>query len=140
MSTPKLCLSSIEIPVENLPRAVHWYRQALGYVSAWSDDHHALLTRNDQPGSARILLVATADPLRLHFKSTRTGVIHSVIDFETDDLDAAHAQLAGHIPNLPSIPPPPNSWAPRGFGFTDSEGNRLAIFSYSRASTTEKPA
>lgn len=127
-----ITLSSVEIPVFDLERAVRWYEQALGYSCTWSDQNHAMLVNEGNASSAKILLVETNDTLRLAFRSTNTGIVHSAIDFEADDLEMAHAHLAGLIPDLAPIPPTANEWAPRGFGFDDSEGNRLAIFSYGK--------
>jgi predicted enzyme related to lactoylglutathione lyase len=134
MSAPNLSISSIEIPVSNLERAILWYEQALAFSCEWSDSHHAMLVHKTNSRSPRVLLVETNDPTRLKFNSTNTNLIHSVIDFETEKLEEAHAHLSACIPDLEPIPTPANDWAPRGFGFSDSEGNRLAIFSYDRQS------
>ncbi len=132
MRSPITTISSVEIPVSNLERAIRWYEQALGYLCTWSDQHHAMLANEDNASSTKILLVETNDALRLAFHSTNTGIMHSAIDFETDDLERAHAHLASLIPDLEPIPQAANEWAPRGFGFHDSEGNRLAIFSFGK--------
>lgn len=132
MIPQRISISSVEIPVSDLERAIHWYEQALGYSCTWSDRHHAMLAHEDSVPSAKIFLVATDDPVRIAFRSTHTHVMHSVIDFETDDLESAHAHLASLIPDLEPIPQPTNAWAPRGFSFPDSEGNRLAIFSFGK--------
>ena len=133
MSNPNVSISAIEIPVSKLGRAILWYDHALGFSCEWSDHHHALLVHKCNPSSPRVLLVETDDPARLRFVSTNTKVVHSAIDFETDDLDAFHAHLSICIPGLEPIPVPANDWAPRGFGFSDCEGNRLAVFSYARS-------
>ncbi|MFA6313804.1 MAG: VOC family protein [Sterolibacterium sp.] len=130
MPSPAITIGSVEIPVSSLERAVHWYRQALGYSCTWSDRHHAMLANEDDKSATKILLVATDDPTRLGFPSTNTGVMHGVVDFQTDDLERAHAHLASLNPDLGPISQPANEWAPRGFGFCDSEGNRLAFFSF----------
>lgn len=128
-----ICIGSIEIPVFDLQRAIEWYKKALGYHCVWSDDLHAMLhPQETHQLSAKILLVKTEDSFRLKFKSTFTNTEHSVIDFETDDLEKFHQHILTLIPNLGAIPEPVNDWAPRGFGFEDSEGNRLAVFSYNR--------
>lgn len=130
MHSPIITLSSVEVPVSDLERAIRWYEQALGYLCTWSDQNHAMLENKGNASSTRILLVKTNDTLRLVFRSTNTGIKHSAIDFETDDLEKTHAHLAGIISDLEPIPQNANKWAPRGFGFDDCEGNRLAIFSY----------
>lgn len=136
MNTPILSIKTIEIPVSKLERATLWYSQALGFSCEWSDRHHAMLVHNSNSSSPRVLLVETNDPTRLLFNSTNTNVMHSVIDFETDNLEDAHTHLSTYIPDLEPIPTPPNGWAPRGFGFSDSEGNRLAVFAYTRSSNS----
>jgi catechol-2,3-dioxygenase len=132
MHSPIITLSSVEIPVSDLKRAIGWYEQALGYSCTWADQHHAMLVNENNASSTKIFLVETNDALRLEFRSTHTGIMHSAIDFETDDLEKAHAHLASFVPGLEAIPQPANEWAPRGFGFHDSEGNRLAIFSFGK--------
>lgn len=129
MPSPLITLGSVEIPVSDLKRAIRWYGQALGYACTWSDEHHAMLVHEHQAASTKIFLVATDDERRLEFRSTHTGLVHGAIDFQTDDLEQTHAQLTGFVPGLGAIPEPANEWAPRGFGFQDSEGNRLAVFS-----------
>jgi hypothetical protein len=63
MSVPSVQLSTIEIPVANLKRAVAWHHKALGLNCTWSDDHHALLSGATTLGSGtQILLVETSDP------------------------------------------------------------------------------
>ncbi|MCP1339587.1 VOC family protein [Idiomarina sp. M1R2S28] len=133
INSATICIGSIEIPVFNLRRAIEWYKKALRYDCVWSDEWHAMLhPQAVVESSAKILLVKTDDSFRLKFKSTFTNTEHSVIDFETDDLERFHQHLLTLIPSLGAIPEPVNDWAPRGFGFEDSEGNRLAVFSYSR--------
>lgn len=130
--SPVITVSSVEIPVADLKRAIGWYEQALGYSCAWSDRHHAMLVSENKASSVNIFLVETNDAMRLEFHSTNTKVTHSAIDFKTDDLEKAHEHLARFVPGLEAIPQPANEWAPRGFGFHDCEGNRLAIFSFGK--------
>lgn len=124
-----LRIGTLEIPVANLLRAIDWYARAFGLECAWSDEAHAVLQWPQGDGPS-LLLVATDDAPRLRFKSTHTGLDHAVVDFETDDLESFHAHLGAMVPGLGPIPAPANDWAPRGFAFDDSEGNRLAVFSY----------
>lgn len=145
MNMFKLSLSSVEIPVAQLDRAISWYGEALGYACEWSDSHHAMLACMNSAESSgrnapRILLVETNDISRLSFKSTHTNLQHSVIDFETDNLESVHAHLSKFIQDLEPIPVPANGWAPRGFGFSDCDGNRLAIFSYAATTGTREHA
>jgi catechol 2,3-dioxygenase-like lactoylglutathione lyase family enzyme len=127
-------IGTIEIPVGDLRRAVGWYASALGFDEEWSDDHHALMGSD---GGDLKLLVAVGSDARLGFTCAATGLKHGVIDVRTDDLDALHARLAGLGSPVDPLDEPGNNWAPRGFGFEDSEGNRLAAFSYAPARQTE---
>ena len=132
MPTTSIRLATVEIPVRSLARAAGWYETALGYTSEWSDDHHAMLVpRDNAAGALRLLLVETTDEgARLAFRSSHTSITHSVLDFETRDLDALHAHLTGLGTPVDDLGPPKNEWAPRGFGFEDTEGNRLGAFEY----------
>jgi catechol 2,3-dioxygenase-like lactoylglutathione lyase family enzyme len=131
MSVPSVQRSTIEIPVANLKRAVAWYHKALGLNCTWSDDHHALLSGATTLGSGtQILLVETSDPGRLVFHNSWNGVHHSVVDFKTADLEALHEHLRAQSVQVDDLLPPVNEWAPRGFAFLDSEGNRLGAFTY----------
>lgn len=132
MTSIKAKIGCVEIPVHDLDRAVKWYCDVFGYICTWSDDNHAMLAMADEADSVALLLVQTDDNMRLCFKSTHTNTVHSVLDFETDNLEAFHSWLKKFDQQLPSIPEPANKWAPRGFGFSDSEGNRLAVFCYSK--------
>lgn len=135
MPTTSIRLATVEIPVRSLARAAGWYEAALGYTSEWSDGHHAMLVpRAGGAGAVRLLLVETADEgARLAFGSTHTAITHSVLDFESGDLEALHAHLTGLGTPVDELGPPKNDWAPRGFGFEDTEGNRLGAFEYRAA-------
>jgi hypothetical protein len=80
----------------------------------------------------RILLVQTEDVVRLGFKNSFNGLRHSVIDFHTPQLEDLHASLLAMGAKVDDLEPAANVWAPRGFGFFDSEGNRLAAFTYAK--------
>jgi catechol 2,3-dioxygenase-like lactoylglutathione lyase family enzyme len=135
---PSVQISTVEIPVADLARAIEWYRTVLGLNCTWSDEHHAMLAGSTDAGVqtkstlTSILLVRTNDALRLGFRNTSNGLHHSVIDFQTADLEAFHAHLLLHGTQLDDLTPPANEWAPRGFGFFDCEGNRMGAFTYSR--------
>jgi len=126
MKTPFVAVSTVEIPVARLHRALAWYADVLGLERVWSDEHHALMQSGED--SPRILLVATADEMRLTFKSSHNGLQHSVIDLRTADLEAFHAHLLELGTEVDDLGPATNDWSPRGFGFFDSEGNRLGAF------------
>lgn len=123
----ELSLDTVEIPVAELARAVDWYARALGWRAEWSDERNALLAA-PTAGGVRLLLVQTDDPRRLAFHAGGGELEHSVLDFSTGDLDGLHRHLSTLVPGLGPIPEPAYDWAPRGFAFRDSEGNRLAAF------------
>jgi catechol 2,3-dioxygenase-like lactoylglutathione lyase family enzyme len=145
MNRPPLWINTVEIPVGDLTRAVEWYKTALGFLCQWSDERHALLSHaevSENGGSyARILLVETDDTRRLGFTNSSNGLHHSVIDFQTPELDELHGFLRRQGTSVDDLQPPLNAWAPRGFGFFDSEGNRLAAFTYAAsAGRVKEPA
>jgi len=128
LALPKVVVSTVEIPVADLPRAIAWYDKVLGFKAGWADAANAILSRQGE--SVRLLLVRTARPERLVIHPEGTAVVHGVLDLQTDDLAALHAHLVGAGANPDPLGPPAHEWAPRGFGFWDSEGNRLGAFSY----------
>lgn len=135
MTTPTIQINTIEIPVSDLKRAVDWYQSALGFSCEWSDEKHALLANEADEVKAnhsevRLLLVETLETVRLGFFGSSSGVHHGVIDFKALDLEVLHAHISTLGTTVDELRPPSLSWAPRGFGFLDSEGNRLAAFSY----------
>jgi catechol-2,3-dioxygenase len=127
MALPKIVVDTVEIPVGNLERAVAWYGAALEFQAEWSDQGHALLSRDGE--KVRLLLVQTKDEARLGIRSCNANLLHGVLDFSTPDLDGLHAHLTGLKAKVDALGPPANEWAPRGFGFFDSEGNRLGASS-----------
>jgi catechol 2,3-dioxygenase-like lactoylglutathione lyase family enzyme len=132
--TFSLHINTVEVPVGDLRRAIEWYGAALGLRCTWSNEQHALLSSAGDSGESasgvRLLLVQTDDETRLGFSNSSNGLRHSVIDFRTTDLEGLHAHLRGQEAIVDDLQPPVNAWAPRGFGFEDSEGNRLAAFTY----------
>ncbi len=120
-------VATVEIPVSDLRRAVNWYVETLGFEEEWADDHHALVGA-DYDGTKLLLVVA--DGARLGFTCPATGLRHGGVDLRTDDLDALHARLTALGGPVDALDEPGNGWAPRGFGFEDSEGNRLGAFEY----------
>jgi catechol 2,3-dioxygenase-like lactoylglutathione lyase family enzyme len=138
MKKSALRIHTVEIPVANLKRAIDWYQTALGLICAWSDERHALLSGAQATGNEpRILLVETDDMTRLGFSNSSNGLHHSVIDFQTLELEDLHAFLHTQGTPVDDLKPPVNTWAPRGFGFSDSEGNRLAAFTNANESQTK---
>jgi predicted enzyme related to lactoylglutathione lyase len=136
MRTPAVQVNTIEIPVSKLKRAIDWYQSALGFKCEWSDEKHAVLANEADEAKAnssevRLLLVETLEKVRLGFVGSSSQVHHGVIDFKAPDLEALHAHISTLGTAVDELQPPSLAWAPRGFGFLDSEGNRLAAFSYS---------
>jgi hypothetical protein len=133
---PSLHIATVEVPVADLGRALAWYQSTLGLACTWSDEHHAMLGgataagNENQSAVANILLVETSDPSRLGFCNTANGLQHSVLDFRTPDLEGLHRHLLLQGTRVDDLKLPVNGWAPRGFGFWDSEGNRLGAFTY----------
>ncbi len=135
-ATPALQIGCMEVPVADLGRAIAWYGAALGLNCNWSDEHHAMLSGVTQGGektnssAVSVLLVQTTDPWRLGFQNNRNGLQHSVLDFRTADLEGLHSHQLQQGTTVDTLSVPANQWAPRGFGFLDSEGNRLGAFTY----------
>lgn len=122
----RIVIGTVEVPVDDVRRAQRWYEELLDLECAWFDEAHALL---HPPGSKSpsILLVQTADPTRLGFEGSN-AIRHAGLDFGTTDLDGLHARLLARGVDADALEQPAHDWAPRGFGFIDSEGNRLAAF------------
>lgn len=127
MESPDLKLATIELPVRDLARAVSWYQRALGCHLKWSDESHALLGASS---GVDFLLVCTSEAGQLSFRSSVTGVHHGVVDFRTSDLEALHAHLRAAGGEVEPLGPPSHDWAPRGFAFSDPDGNRFGAFAY----------
>jgi hypothetical protein len=64
------------------------------------------------------------------FNNSSNELHHSVVCFQTPELDELHASLRRQGTSVDDLQPLLNAWAPRGFGYFDSEGNRLAAFTY----------
>lgn len=126
-STPRhdIEIATVEIPVGDLRRAVAWYTGHLGFNEEWADEHHAMIGLDAGP---KLLLVRTSSAARLGFRCDATGLHHGVLDLRTRDLDGLHARLSSAGGAVDRLDAPGNGWAPRGFGFEDSEGNRLVAF------------
>jgi catechol 2,3-dioxygenase-like lactoylglutathione lyase family enzyme len=139
MQRPSLRIDTVEIPTADLARATNWYQAALGLTCTWSDENHALLSgggpdaAHEDSFGVRLLLVETEDTTRHGFTNSTNGLNHSVIDLQTPQLDEFHAFLRAQGTRTDELQPPVNAWAPRGFGFFDSEGNRLAAYTYAKA-------
>lgn len=91
------------------------------------DENHALMGFSS---GIDFLLVQTTEEARLSFRSSATGVLHGVVDFRTSDLEELHAHLHAAGGEVEPLGPPSHDWAPRGFAFSDPDGNRFGAFVY----------
>ncbi|ERI09265.1 VOC family protein [Aneurinibacillus aneurinilyticus] len=109
-------ITSVEVPVSNLDKALSWYTEILQFQVMWRDEQSAFIAL---PGEGtRLFLVQTNDEKRLEFTNTNTGVVHSVIDFYVENLPAFHAFLKQHGVEVTELQP-----KAMGFGFRDPDGN-----------------
>ena len=116
-------ITTIEVPVADLGRAIAWYERHLGLRLAWRGEHEAAVAPPhagaDAPAPS-LFLVETEDDARLGFRNTRRGYLQSVVDFYTPDLAGLHARLEGAGVDVNPLTPDA-----RGFGFRDADGNSL---------------
>lgn len=112
-------LTTVELPVADLDRAVAWYAAHLGVAETWRGDGQALMAVGGSPHPG-LFLVETGDPARLGFSRTSDGRRHSVVDFLVADLPAFHAALSGAGADVDPLKPDAF-----GFGFRDVDGNAL---------------
>lgn len=141
MERARIRIRTIEVPVSDLSRSLQWYGSALGFQAEWQDENHALLSLPSDSDAVQLLLVRTDGEARLRFRSSVTGVEHSAFDFEAADLEALHEALSTAGCEVDPLGPPSSDWAPRGFGFSDPDGNRLGAFAAPRGRTVrgERP-
>lgn len=116
-------ISSVEIPVSDLEASVEWYTRILGLQVQHKGDAFAMLTF-DAVGVPGVFLCETRDTGRLQFENTNNGVIHSMIDFYTDDLKGFHEFLVAQGVQAGELKIDTNSDF-GGFGFRDPDGNLL---------------
>lgn len=115
-------ISSVEIPVSNLDVSVEWYTKHLGLAVQHRGDSFAMLTF-DTVGVPGVYLCKTESGERLTFINTYTGVIHSVIDFYTADLEGFYNYL---VEQGVETGPLNISSGYGGFGFKDPDGNLIS--------------
>src|SRR5688572_20241117 len=92
MPSPVEGITTLELPVAQLARAVAWYEHHLGLRCTWRGEHEAALAAA-QRGAVALYLVQTDAPERLTFRNSRHGYRQSVVDFATGDLPDLHARL-----------------------------------------------
>lgn len=117
-------ISSIEIPVSDLEKAVEWYKTMLGLSVTHQDEGTAMLSF-DAVGVPGLFLVQTDSRDRLTLLNSNTHEEHSVIDFYTCDLEGCHHFLKEHGVRVGPIRVHPE-YGVGGFGFEDPDGNRLS--------------
>jgi catechol 2,3-dioxygenase-like lactoylglutathione lyase family enzyme len=120
-------ITTVEVPVSDLSRAIAWYERHLGLTVTWRGEHEASLalpSSGPEHGAPALFLVQTEDETRLGFRNTRERFLQSVIDFYTPDLAGLHARLEGAGVDVNPLLP-----GARGFGFRDADGNSLGAHS-----------
>ncbi|KGE16776.1 hypothetical protein PWYN_18960 [Paenibacillus wynnii] len=120
-----LRVATVEIPVTDLDESISWYSKYLGTTILTKTNHTAMLTcsTTNSPGNPTLYLVETSDNERLSFRSSHTGITHSVIDFYVPDLESFHAFLAENGVQVSPLHLFPDTKGLGGFGFSDSSGN-----------------
>jgi catechol 2,3-dioxygenase-like lactoylglutathione lyase family enzyme len=111
-------ITTVEVPVADLTRAIDWYVQKLGLTVGWRGEHEATVALPE--GTAHLFLVETADPERLRFQNSRYGYTQSIVDLYTSDLAGLHAYLCEHGVDVNDLQP-----GAKGLGFRDLDGNSL---------------
>lgn len=112
-----------EIHADDVPRAVAFYQQALGWTSEdWSDyagsAYFGMTTKaEDEPGINGAIMQRREAP---------SGVMGAVLTVGTDDFDAAAARIlaAGGTVAMPKMALPGMAW--QGY-FLDTEGNVFGV-------------
>jgi catechol 2,3-dioxygenase-like lactoylglutathione lyase family enzyme len=112
-------ITTIELPVADLDRAVAWYGRHLALTTTWRGEHEAgmAIAAGDPVG---LFLVQTAASERLTFHNSRHNHTQSIVDFFTPDLAGLHARLKREGVDVNDL-----STGARGFGFRDADGNSL---------------
>ncbi|MBT2691155.1 VOC family protein [Bacillus sp. ISL-47] len=118
-------IATVEIPVSNLDRSVHFYVEVLGVEVEFKGEKNAMLSFQSK-GVPTIFLVETAaEGKSLSFANSNDGVEHSVIDFYTPSLKELHQWLQEK--NVEVGPLNLNQeHGLGGFGFKDPDGNLLS--------------
>ncbi|MDB5053710.1 MAG: polymerase sigma factor [Bacilli bacterium] len=125
-------ISTIEIPVSDLRRAVDWYGDMLGAKlnTEWQDNWTSAMLHlqggEGMIGVPSLFLVQTEDKRRLTFHNTKHSYIQSVIDLYTNDLQGYYHYLKDRDVDVNEI-----DWIKEpqriGFGFRDLDGNSLGV-------------
>lgn len=101
-----------ELPFDDVPAAVSYYRDTLGFSINYQQDDIGVMDRD----KVRVLLIART--------SKHTGIGSAYVYVE--DADALHAELlakGAHVSGSPVDHP----WGLRDFHVTDPEGNQITF-------------
>jgi catechol 2,3-dioxygenase-like lactoylglutathione lyase family enzyme len=116
-------VSTIEVPVRDLAASAAWYERVLSTEVTWHGEASMLLRMRH--AHLQLYLVETSSGERLRFANPKSGVVHSVVDFFSPDLAAAHAALHALGVAVTDLRLHANDRG--GFGFDDPDGNRFGV-------------
>jgi catechol 2,3-dioxygenase-like lactoylglutathione lyase family enzyme len=114
-------IATVEIPVSNVKNSIEWYGSMLGMTCIGDYGNTAMLRLQGGKGVPTVYLVETSDTKSPSFTNTSNGVIHSVIDFFTSDLEAYRSFLLENDVEVGPLNVGPEGYG--GFGFQDLDGN-----------------
>jgi catechol 2,3-dioxygenase-like lactoylglutathione lyase family enzyme len=117
-------IATVEIPVSNLERSIHFYTDILGVKTHFKGKKNAMLSF-ESIGVPTIFLVETDVPQGLSFKNTNNEVIHSIIDFYSPSLTEFYEWLKEKDVEVGALNVNPEHGF-GGFGFKDPDGNLLS--------------
>ncbi|MCG7343497.1 VOC family protein [Sporosarcina sp. ACRSL] len=110
----------VAIPVKNIPHSMNWYSEILKFHKVWHSEEEKLAQVN-LPSGQMLFLSETAEDTNANF--LKDGVEHSVIGFQTKDIDALYKILNDN--NAKVDPIVVDSEGYRFLHFYDPDGNRL---------------
>ena len=130
-------LVSTRIITDDVKRLVEFYARVTGLTPTWYTDDFAEL----KTPAATLALASTRTIDMFGAGAARPADIHTAfIEFRVDDVDAAHARLAGAGDDT-ALPPTTQPWGNRSWLFRDPDGNLVNFFTpVSRAATGEGEA
>lgn len=82
-----------EIPVKNMSRSIHWFKEILGLTFVWYSEEENLAQLN-LPSGQMLFLVETADETTANF--TVNGRAHNVIGFQCSNIEQLFTHLKAH--------------------------------------------
>ncbi|OZM56353.1 glyoxalase/bleomycin resistance/dioxygenase family protein [Lottiidibacillus patelloidae] len=117
-------IATVEIPVSNLKSSIEWYGNMLGMKCLVELEKAAMLSFNESKGVPTVYLVETADTNSVSFTNTNNGVVHSIIDFFTPNLEGFYNFLIDNGVEVGPLNVGPEGLG--GFGFQDRDGNWIS--------------